>query len=192
MAAIRFFHVLRCAVLLLASAVHAAGADSVGPSPTWIMIDTKTLMLTVYSGNTQVLARFHNISIGSGGATTTRRAGDSTTPLGTFHVAWVNHHSRFHIFFGLDYPTAAYGARAYQLGIISQADYVAILGAARNGAMPPQETPLGGRIGIHGLGAGNPKVHRKINWTDGCIALSNADVDRLAKWIGVGTRVVIQ
>lgn len=191
--AMRFGIVCCCAALLLNAGIRATAAEGIAQSPSWIMVDTQALTLTVYSGDNQVLARFHNISIGSGGtATTTRRAGDSTTPVGTFHVAWVNPHSRFHVFFGLDYPTAAYGAKAYQLGLISKADYGSILSASLNGTVPPQDTPLGGRIGIHGIGRGNPKVQRKINWTDGCIALSNADVDRLAKWIGVGTRIVIQ
>jgi hypothetical protein len=120
-----------------------------------------------------------------------RRAGDATTPLGTFHVAWINRDSPFDIFYGFDFPTASYGERAYKLGIIDKTDYDAILNASRNGNVPPQQTPLGGKIGIHGIGDGDPEVQRKINWTNGCIALSNVDTKRLFKWIHLGTRVEI-
>lgn len=180
-----------CAALLLFAGQHAARATEIAEASTWILIDTKNLTLSVHSSHNRLLARFHNVSIGSGGTTTVRHAGDSTTPLGTFHVAWINHRSPFRIFFGLDYPSAAYGERAYRLGIIGKADYEAILAASHGGKVPPQETPLGGRIGIHGLGKGDQDVQRRINWTDGCVALPNIDIESLAKWIHLGTRVDI-
>jgi lipoprotein-anchoring transpeptidase ErfK/SrfK len=47
-------------------------------------------------------------------------------------------------------------------------------------------------IGIHGLGNGDPLIHEEFNWTDGCIALTNEEVDELASWIHLGTRVEVQ
>ncbi len=188
----RFGKALRCAIVLLFAGLYMNATLALAQSPTWILIDTNTLTLTVHSSHNRLLASFHNVSIGSGGAATMRHVGDSTTPLGTFHVAWVNHRSPFGIFFGLDFPTASYGGRAYLLGLINKEDYDAILDASLSGNVPPQDTPLGGRIGIHGLGRGDPDVQRNINWTDGCIALANADMNRLAKWIRLGTLVVIQ
>lgn len=164
-------------------------ADADDPS---ILIDTKTFSLTVLSASNRPLARFRNISLGSGGISDTHLAGDATTPLGTFHVAWINPHSRFRIFFGLDYPTRSDGARALALGILDRTDYEAILSAHSHGYLPPQDTALGGEIGIHGIGEGNPEIHRHINWTKGCIALPNADAVALGKWIHIGTKVIIR
>ena len=59
------------------------------------------------------------------------------------------------------------------------------------GQTPPQNTALGGYIGIHGLGNRDPAIHKKMNWTDGCIALTDEQIEQLAQWIDVGTRVVI-
>src|SRR5512135_1176121 len=99
---------------VLAAAALVAGLLESSPAapslqPPWLMIDTRALTLTVLSGDARVLARFRNIAIGSGGVASLHRAGDSTTPLGTFHVAWTNRHSRSGTFFGL-VSTAASGA----------------------------------------------------------------------------------
>jgi len=51
---------------------------------------------------------------------------------------------------------------------------------------------LGGGIGIHGIGRGDLDIHRQYNWTNGCVALDNDQITDLARWIGVGTRVVIR
>ena len=168
---------------------RAFPADVEAPS---VLIDTKTFTLTVLSASNQPLALFRNIALGRGGVSDVHQAGDKTTPLGTFHVAWINRHSRFRIFFGLDYPTPSDGARALELGIIDHAAYEAILSAHRDGRLPPQNTALGGLIGIHGIGAGSPEIQRHVNWTKGCIALTNADAVALSKWVHVGTKVTIR
>ena len=54
-----------------------------------------------------------------------------------------------------------------------------------------QGRPLG-QLGIHGVGMGDMKVHETVNWTEGCIALTNEQVRDLAKWVVVGTRVVVR
>jgi len=41
------------------------------------------------------------------------------------------------------------------------------------------------------IGAGDPKIHASYNWTKGCIALTNSQIDELAQWIRLGVRVVI-
>jgi len=158
----------------------------------WVLVDTRTLTLTVFSAENHVLARFHNIAIGSGGAAEMHRRGDETTPRGVFHVAWVDRHSRFTTFYGLDYPSADIARRAYAAGTISQVERDAILQALRQHRTPPQNTPLGGQLGIHGLGSGRPSVQQAVNWTDGCVALTNRDLRLLSRWMHVGTRVVIR
>lgn len=158
----------------------------------WVLVDTRALTLTVFSAGNHVLARFYNIAIGSGGVAEMHHRGDETTPRGIFHVAWIDRHSRFTTFYGLDYPSARIARRAYAEGTISQVERDAILQALRQHRTPPQNTPLGGQLGIHGLGGGRPGVQQAVNWTDGCVALSNRDLRRLSRWMHVGTRVVIR
>ena len=49
-----------------------------------------------------------------------------------------------------------------------------------------------GNIGIHGVGSGDLDVHREYNWTNGCVALTNAQIDILAQWAHIGTPVEIR
>ena len=48
-------------------------------------------------------------------------------------------------------------------------------------------TALGGMIEIHGHGTG-----ARSNWTQGCIAVRNDAMDRLWRWVAVGTPVVVE
>ena len=155
-------------------------------------MDTEAQTLTVFSTKNHVLARFHNIAIGSGGAAEFHLRGDQTTPRGIFHVSWVDRQSRFGTFYGLDYPSALVARRAYFEGSISGEEFDAIMRALRRHRTPPQNTPLGGQLGIHGLGRGDPRVQQEVNWTDGCVALSNKQIRLLSNWIHVGSRVVIR
>lgn len=178
---------LLVAVILSLPAITWANQDQ-----PWILVDTRALTLTVFSAENHALARFSNIAIGSGGVAEARRQGDATTPLGTFHVSWIDRHSRFGTFYGLDFPSAPIARRAYAEGNISQAELDAILQALQQHRTPPQNTSLGGQLGIHGLGHGNPSVQQAVNWTNGCVALTNQQIRRLSRWIHLGSRVVIR
>lgn len=158
----------------------------------WLLVDTRALTLTVFSAENKVLDRFDNISIGTGGAAEIRRRGDETTPLGVFHVAWIDRHNRYDTFFGLDYPSEEIARRAYAKEIISRAEFDAIIEAIKHHRTPRQNTPLGGRLGIHGIGRGDPRIHEDFNWTNGCVALTNPQIRRLSRWVHIGTRVVIR
>lgn len=157
---------------------------------TWVRVDTGTATLSVLRGK-HVIARFGDISIGRGGVSRRRLVGDQSTPLGEFRVAKIRERSQFHRFFIIDYPNEARASLALRRGEIDEPTFKAIRVAVRAGRLPPQGTSLGGNIGIHGLGAADPRLHEAFNWTRGCIALTNEQVDRLTRWIHVGTRVVI-
>lgn len=163
-----------------------AGLDTTS----WIMIDTASQTLTVMEHG-KVKQIFNNISFGRGGPADHRLAGDGRTPLGVFHVAWINPNSRFHLFFGLDYPNHEQAELAFRQKLIDFDTYYAIRRALFQGYLPPQNTPLGGYIGIHGIGNGDRRIHNVANWTDGCIALTNEQIEELAYWVRLGTRVVI-
>ena len=156
----------------------------------WLMIDTVSKTLEVVQGD-QVKKIFHNISVGRNGFGFDHHEGDGKTPLGIFHVAWINPNSRFHLFFGLDYPNQEYAEEAYRRKLIDFDAYYAISTALHRGELPPQDTPLGGNIGIHGLGNGSRLIHETTNWTQGCVALTNEQIDQLAQWVTLGTKVVI-
>lgn len=161
------------------------------PGQPWLLVDTRADTLAVMIGDNP-MEIFANIAIGTGGAGIKQRRGDEITPLGVFRIGWVNPYSRFKLFFGLDYPNLEYAGRAYREGRIDRLTYERIRAALEVGHTPPQDTPLGGQIGIHGIGAGDPAIHSRFNWTAGCVALNNWQIERLAQWIQVGTRVEIR
>lgn len=171
---------------LLCLAALAAAEDS-----PWILVDTSERTLYVMAAD-NVLDTYPAISLGRRGAAETRRTGDGITPLGSFRIAWIKLSSRFYRFFGLDYPNEEHVERALQRKLIDFDIYYQIRQALSLGQVPPQDTPLGGYIGIHGIGAGDERVHQISNWTEGCVALTNPQIDQLAQWINVGTQVVIR
>ncbi len=159
--------------------------------PTWVLVETGQHALTIFRGE-RVIKRYSHVALGSGGARFERLRGDARTPFGVFHVAWINRSSSFHTFFGLNYPTPAHAERAYTRELIPASKLQAIRMAHTERRSPPQDTVLGGRIGIHGLGTRDEELHRITNWTQGCIALTNDEIDELAQWVEIGTRVVIR
>lgn len=182
----------RLLIIILSLLLVVAG-DSVAiqDHDTWIIVDTQKMVLSVMEGN-KVRRTYKDIAIGRAGATIDKKQGDDKTPLGDFRLTRIAAKTSFHRFFGIDYPTVAHTERALRAGTIGHQDYMAILRAFQEQAMPPQMTPLGGYIGIHGIGEGDPAIHQKFNWTRGCIALTNRQIDDLSKWVHVGMRVVIR
>ena len=157
----------------------------------WVLIDDKEATLSVFRGNA-LLERFVPISLGRAGAKTQRVRGDNVTPMGEFRVNRFNYESQWRTFIGIDYPTPAHARMALEKGIYSQTDYDDYFDYYRRYGPPPQNTALGGAIGIHGLGSADPDIHGRYHWTQGCVAVTNEQIDRLASLVGVGTRVVIR
>jgi len=158
-----------------------------------VRIDTKALTLTVIQNDRDVLS-FSNIAIGRYGTATAfdKRRGDNKTPLGHFAIAWITGNTSFRRFFGLYYPNKEYAERAFQAGRLDKKTWDHVRSALAAGRLPPQDTVLGGNLGIHGIGDGDTAIHEQFNWTGGCVALTNDQIDRLAVWVRVGTPVEIR
>ncbi|MCK9396846.1 MAG: L,D-transpeptidase [Methylobacter sp.] len=157
----------------------------------WLLVDTKALTIEVKKGQ-QTLETLDGIAIGRGGAGFKSHRGDNVTPFGSYRIGWVGEKSSFRKFFGLTYPSAEDAQKALEQGVINQVAYNSIVTAHRSNQVPPQDTPLGGRIGIHGLGRADEKIHKSMNWTHGCIALTNGQIDHLSQWLDKGTVVKIK
>jgi len=177
--------------MLLSLAIALTAIKSSAASNTWIDIDTAQQTLTVYSGKNQPLVRFGDISIGSGGVSNLHLQGDHSTPLGHFHVLEIRPSAVFETFLLLDYPQQEQADLAYEKGDISQVARDSIRAAEAARQLPPQDTALGGNIGIHGLGRDSANIHQRYNWTSGCVALTNRQIHQLAKLARPGMSVVI-
>ncbi len=121
-----------------------------------------------------------------------QKLGDDITPEGEFHVRWFNARSQFRYFIGLDYPNIDYASRALAEGRIDAPTFQRISSDIERRRQPPQNTALGGYIGIHGLGRGDLAMHRKFHWTRGCVALDNGQIDTLKAHVPWGMRVIIE
>ena len=156
-----------------------------------VFIDTESDTLQVLNGDT-VIKSYENIAIGRYGKTYFKVRGDNKTPLGKFRIGWTNGNTHYHRFFGLTYPDLPAADRALVDGRINESQWQAIRSASVAGKVPSQKTPLGGMIGIHGIGAGDRGVHQDFNWTNGCVALTNEEIDELLQWVKIGTPVEIR
>lgn len=157
----------------------------------WVVVNTARGTVTVHRDNQTVL-KLKGASFGRGGVSDVHLEGDGSTPRGIFRIVRINHNSRFKLFFELNYPTVRQARLGYRRGLISQHVLRQIEHATSAGDLPPQHTRLGGDIGIHGLGDGSLWMHRRFNWTNGCVALTNQQIEKLAQWLEIGTRVVIE
>jgi murein L,D-transpeptidase YafK len=132
----------------------------------------------------KVLLRDYPVALGFQPRGDKYMRGDGRTPEGDFFVCVKNPSSRYHKGFGINYPSPKHAEEAHLIGAITKEEYRRILQANERRTLPPDNTRLGGDIFIHGGGAGD-------DWTLGCVALSNYDIDELFDIIPVGTPVKI-
>ncbi|MGH8547546.1 MAG: L,D-transpeptidase family protein [Methylococcales bacterium] len=174
-------------LLVLLNLFSSAHADE----EVWLLVDTKHRVISVKQGK-DTKAEYNNISIGRNGAAPDKIRGDYKTPLGIYRIGWINPQSNFHRFYGVNYPSRMDAKRGLQNGLIDRGTYQRLFDADLLDRVPDQTTPLGGQIGIHGIGSADPEIHRTTNWTRGCIALTDSQLNSLGAWIKKGTVVVIR
>ena len=104
--------------------------------------------------------------------------GDRCTPEGWYKIKSKNPASQYNKFMLLDYP--------------NDSTMVRFAALKEKGAIP-KNARVGGNVGIHGIWkGGDDMIEMGVGWTDGCVALKNADIDELYSFCGVGTRVCIK
>lgn len=113
------------------------------------------------------------------------REGDGRTPEGAYFVCTRNRQSKYYLSLGLSYPGERDALRALERGLIGPEMCEYICARVREGLRPPWDTPLGGFIMIHGGGAHG-------DWTQGCVALENKDMDALWACCPLGAPVDIR
>ncbi|HYE57340.1 MAG TPA: L,D-transpeptidase family protein [Rhodothermales bacterium] len=160
-------------------------------SNTWILVSKSQRTLSLFRGAT--LLRTYGADFGQNPVSDKEQRGSRDnpdhwrTPDGTFYVTRLNPRSQFYRAFVLSYPTPEHAQRALARGMISARERDAIVEAHRTFAEPPMNTALGGLIEIHGRGTGTGS-----NWTQGCVAVRDRDMDELWGFVTVGTPVVIE
>ncbi len=114
----------------------------------------------------------YKIALGAQPVGAKTREGDGKTPEGEYRISGKNIHSQFHLSLRISYPNAQDRERAEEFGVNPGGD-IFIHG------LPPQWAWLGA-------------AHRQKDWTAGCIAVTNSEIDEIWKAVPVGTPVEIK
>lgn len=135
-----------------------------------IVIEKKAHRLTIFHMGRPL--RTYLVALGRNPVGDKITAGDMRTPEGLFSIDARNPNSQYHLSLHISYPDARHRALAQSVG-----------------ASP------GGDIMIHGLPRGRHDVgsaHRQVDWTHGCIALTDEEIEELWNSVPIGTPVEIK
>ena len=141
-----------------------------------------TRQLLLFDGDNFV--KSYRVALGTNPIPPKVKEGDRATPEGSYYICMKNPESQFHLSLGISYPNIADAKRGLRDGLISASEYEAIAQAAGKREKPPWKTKLGGEVFVHGNGSAS-------DWTWGCIALDNSDIEELYRLIPVGTSITI-
>ncbi len=134
-----------------------------------VVLKTKHELLLL-SGDHVV--KSYRVALGRGGLGPKRRQGDGRTPEGLYRIDHRNPASKYHLALHISYPQTTDIQRAQRLGV----------------------SP-GGDIMIHGLGREFSWVgsrHLLSDWTEGCIAVTNSEIEEIWELVPDGTPVEVR
>ncbi len=135
-----------------------------------ILIEKKERRLTLLSGNEVI--KVYKIALGGNPVGPKERQGDNKTPEGMYVIDYRNRDSQYHLSLHISYPNEKDKKRARELGV----------------------NP-GGDIMIHGIKNGFSWVgnaHSEIDWTKGCIAVTDEEIEEIDRLVPRGTLVEIR
>lgn len=134
-----------------------------------VLIEKQARRLSLLSKGAVV--KTYKIALGGNPVGPKERQGDNKTPEGTYRIDARNGNSGFHLSLHISYPNEQDKKRAKKLGV----------------------SP-GGDIMIHGIKNGFSQVgasHAETDWTEGCIAVTNQEMEEIYRFVPIGTIVEI-
>ena len=134
-----------------------------GPEVTGIVVKKSERKMYLLNGNQPL--EIYDVALGSDPIGHKHFEGDGKTPEGQYFITHRNANSQFHLSLGISYPNEADKAYAAALG----------------------KDP-GGDIFIHGE---SPYPSGKQDWTVGCIAVTNREMDVIYAMVNPGTPIWI-
>lgn len=158
------------AMLLLAASVAAWAVAKTPAQADRIVIVKSRRSLTLYRQG-QVL-KTYKVALGGQPQGPKTRQGDNRTPEGVYTIDSRNSHSQYHLSLHISYPNAEDRARAKKLRVNPGGD-IFIHG------LPPAYSYLG-------------PLHRQHDWTLGCIAVTDAEIEEIWSMVPNGTTVEIK
>ena len=148
-----------------------------------IILRKKTRELTIYANSIKIAT--YTVGLGRSSIGRKQNKDDLKTPEGNYYICKKEFNHKYHMFLQINYPSSEDAERARNSLLISNTDYINISQAETNGEPPPDNTELGGNIGIHGFGS-------ESSWTkDGSISMNNVDLEEVYWNIPVGCPIMI-
>lgn len=135
-----------------------------------VLIEKKKRRLKLISNGKAI--KTYKIALGGDPVGPKKRQGDNKTPEGTYTIESRNRHSDYHLSLRISYPNDKDKAQAKEQGV----------------------SP-GGDIMIHGIKNGLSWVggfHTEMDWTEGCIAVTDGEMEEIARLVPNGTPVEIR
>ncbi len=135
-----------------------------------IVIEKSKRKLSLLSGGQEL--KSYKVALGGNPTGPKIKEGDGKTPEGLYLIDKHNPASSFHLSLHISYPSESDRQRA-----------------RRHGVRP------GGDIMIHGIKNGLGfigSLHRLVNWTQGCIAVTNTEIEEIYKAVPDGTPIEIR
>jgi hypothetical protein len=135
-----------------------------------IVVEKGERRLTLYYRSVPV--RKYRVALGRNPVGDKVSIGDYRTPEGLYYIVGRNPFSKFYRSLEISYPDAAHEERAAELGVHP-----------------------GGNIMIHGLPPHQAKLgaaHALADWTEGCIAVTNAEIDEMWRAVVDGAYIHIK
>jgi murein L,D-transpeptidase YafK len=174
----RPFSSRRLSVVLLGILIVCAGGWSLWPEAALpqdakadlVVVRKSARRMELYRGSE--LLKAYPISLGRHPVGKKQQQGDGRTPEGEYRLDYRNPNSSFHKALHISYP---------------QSDDVAT--ARMHGVEP------GGLVMVHGLRndlGWLGRLHRFVDWTDGCVAVTNGEIDEIWRAVPDGTKIVLQ
>jgi murein L,D-transpeptidase YafK len=165
------------AILVVISAVaiffyshHDSNMLPAGTVVDRILVEKGERKLSVFRGGRKL--KSYQIALGGNPVGAKEQEGDMKTPEGVYQIDYRNPNSDYHLALHISYPSEADNARAAQRGVSAGFD-----------------------IMIHGLPNGRGWIgaaHRQKDWTAGCIALTDEEIEELWRVTPDGTAIEIR
>jgi murein L,D-transpeptidase YafK len=165
--------------LLLGAVVHVSDTLHVPVRPATtpalaqadsLVLDKSERRLALFSHGS--LVREYVVALGRNPVGDKTSRGDGRTPEGLFYIEGHNPQSKYHLALRISYPDSAHRARAKRRGVSA-----------------------GGDVMIHGLPdafASVGALHRQQDWTVGCVAVTNDEIEEIWRAVPDGARILIK
>lgn len=162
--------ILVAGILLFISLPFLSSAQNANAGVDRVVVYKRERKLVLLSHGTEL--RSYRVALGGEPVGPKTQQGDHRTPEGWYLLDARNPNSHYYKAFHISYPNSKDIAAAKKLGIRP-----------------------GGDIMLHGLAkeyAWMGKAHLLHDWTDGCIAVTNEEMDEIWKLVRIGTPIEIK